>query len=209
MTRSCPKSLLRCSFFPLILPIKGLSAPLASRFKPPVVVLPSSFSHFQSISWSLYCSRRNYSLLLPPLYMRPLFHSDRYILSFPHHIPNSPIHSFLPSWIKSFAIKKTGRYTEYLFGRLHNRNGDPMDSRLFSPVAGPFSVSKISIMVGIISLCFFLIAFFFHLYKLCKIIFDAPWHPLLCIIFPAAAFLLFVLFTCLKKELESSYLENE
>ena len=91
MTRGCPKSLLRCSFFSLILPIKGLSAPLASRFKPPVVVLPSSFSHFQSISWSLYCSRRNYSLLLPPLYMRPLFHSDRYILSFPHHIPNSPI----------------------------------------------------------------------------------------------------------------------
>ena len=32
-------------------------SPLAFRFKPPVAVLPSSFSRFQSISWSLYCTR--------------------------------------------------------------------------------------------------------------------------------------------------------
>ena len=110
---------------------------------------------------------------------------------------------------KIFCNKKTGRYTEYLFGKLHNRHGDPMNSRLFSPVAGPFSVSKINIMIGIISLQFFILAFFFHLYRLCKMCLTASLHPMMFLIFPAAALFLFVLFTCLKKQLGSAYLANE
>ncbi|MEL3905709.1 MAG: hypothetical protein P1P65_01570 [Treponema sp.] len=110
---------------------------------------------------------------------------------------------------KIFCNKKTGRYTEYLFGNLHNCHGDPMNTRLLSPVAGPFFVSKINIMIGIISLQFFILAFFFHLYRFCTIIFSAAWHPLMFLILPAAALCFFVFLGHLKKKLGSSYLENE
>lgn len=109
---------------------------------------------------------------------------------------------------KIFCNKRTGRYTEYLFGHLQNRHSDPIDKKIFSTAAGSFSVSKVNIMIGIISLKFFIIALFFHIYWLCKILFvDDPWPPIL-IIFPITALFLFLLFTRLKKKLGSSYFDN-
>ena len=108
---------------------------------------------------------------------------------------------------KIFCNKRTGRYTEYLFGHLQNRHSDPIDKKLFSTAAGSFSVSKVNIMIGIISLKFFIVALFFHIYWLCKILFTDPLPPIL-IIFPITALSLFLLFTRLKKKLGSSYFDN-
>lgn len=108
---------------------------------------------------------------------------------------------------KIFCNKKTGRYTEYLFGHLQNRHGDPIDKKLFSTAAGSFSVSKVNIMIGIISLKFFIVALFFHIYWLCKILFTDPLPPIF-IIFPITALFLFLLFSRLKKKLGSSYFDN-
>jgi hypothetical protein len=110
---------------------------------------------------------------------------------------------------KIFCNKKTGRYTEFLFGNLQNRHGDPINSHLFSPAAGPFSVSKINIMIGIISLRFFILVFFLHLYYFCIIRFAALWHPLMPVILLAAALFLGIVFFRLKKQLRSSYEANE
>jgi len=106
---------------------------------------------------------------------------------------------------KIFCNKKTGRYTEYVFGHLKNRNNDPINKNLLSTAAGSFSVSKVNIMIGIISLKFFILALFFHIYWLCKNLFTDPLPPIL-IIFPITAVFLFLLFTRLKKKLGSSYL---
>lgn len=108
---------------------------------------------------------------------------------------------------KIFCNKRTGRYTEYLFGHLQNRHGGHIDKKLFSTAAGSFSVSKVNIMIGIISLKFFIAALFFHIYWLCKILFTDPLPPIL-IIFPITALFLFLLFTRLKKKLGSSYFDN-
>jgi len=108
---------------------------------------------------------------------------------------------------KIFCNKRTGRYTEYLFGHLQNRHSDPIDKKLFSTAAGSFSVSKVNIMIGIISLKFFIVALFFHIYWLCKILFTDPLPPIF-IIFPITALFLFLLFTRLKKKLGSSYFDN-
>lgn len=69
--------------------------------------------------------------------------------------------------------KKDGGYKAYLFGNLENQNDDPIDSKLFSAGAGPFSVSKINTMIGIISLTAFLCAFGFHVYWTIKL-FNEP-----------------------------------
>lgn len=108
---------------------------------------------------------------------------------------------------KIFCNKRTGRYTEYLFGHLQNRHGGPIDKKLFSTAAGSFSVSKVNIMIGIISLKFFIAALFFHIYWFCKNLFTDPLPPIL-IIFPITALFLFLLFTRLKKKLGSSYFDN-
>ena len=108
---------------------------------------------------------------------------------------------------KIFCNKKTGRYTEYVFGHLYNRHGDPIDKKLFSTAGGSFSVSKVNIMIGIISLKFFILALFFHIYWLCKNLFADPLPPIL-IGFPVTALFLFLLFTRLKKKLGSSYFDN-
>jgi len=108
---------------------------------------------------------------------------------------------------KIFCNKRTGRYTEYVFGHLQNRHSDPTDKKLLSTDAGSFSVSKVNIMIGIISLKFFILALFFHIYWLCKNLFTAPLLPIL-IIFPITTMLLFLLFTRLKKKLGSSYFDN-
>ena len=110
---------------------------------------------------------------------------------------------------KIFCNKKTGRYTEFLFGNLQNRHGDPVSNSLFSPAAGYFSVSKINIMIGIISLRFFILVFFLHLYCFCTIFFAALWHPLMPVILLAAALFLGIVFFRLKKQLRSSYEANE
>ncbi|MGI5064453.1 hypothetical protein [Treponema putidum] len=108
---------------------------------------------------------------------------------------------------KIFCNKKTGRYTEYVFGHLKNRHNDPIDKNLLSTVAGSFSVSKVNIMIVIISLKFFILALFFHIYWLCKNLFTDPLPPIL-IIFPITAIFLFLLFSRLKKKLGSSYFDN-
>ncbi|UTC62394.1 hypothetical protein E4O05_00280 [Treponema sp. OMZ 787] len=108
---------------------------------------------------------------------------------------------------KIFCNKTTGRYSEYVFGRLKNCHGDPIDKSLFSTAAGSFSVSKVNIMIGIISFKFFILALFFHIYWLCKTIFAYPWPPIL-ISFPTAILLLILLIYRLKKKLGSSYLDN-
>ena len=109
--------------------------------------------------------------------------------------------------------KKKGGYKAYLFGNLENRtepNGYPIDSKLFSADAGPFSVSKINTMIGIISLTAFLCAFGFHVHWTIKI-FNEPevqygFFTLVC--FTAELIAAFFIVFRLKNKVRSSYFDN-
>lgn len=104
--------------------------------------------------------------------------------------------------------KKNGGYKAYLFGNLENQNDDPIDSKLFSAGAGPFSVSKINTMIGIISLTAFLCAFGFHVYWAIKIFNEPEVHyglfTLVC--FTAELIAAFFIVFRLKNKVRSSFL---
>lgn len=106
--------------------------------------------------------------------------------------------------------KKQDDYKTYLFGNLENRaepDGDPIDSKLFSVDAGPFSVSKINTMIGIISLTAFLCTFAFHVYWAVKLLHEhSTFFTLVC--FTAEVITaLFIIFR-LKNKVRSSYFDN-
>lgn len=106
--------------------------------------------------------------------------------------------------------KKQDSYKAYLFGNLENQNDDPIDSRLFSVNAGPFSVSKVNTMIGIISLAAFLCVFIFHVYWTVKLfnMKDAHYGFFTLVCFTAELLTAFFIIFRLKTRVRSSYFDN-
>ena len=106
--------------------------------------------------------------------------------------------------------KKQDDYKAYLFGKLENRNDDPINSKLFSVDAGPFSVSKVNTMIGIISLIAFLCVFIFHVYWTVKLfnMKDAHYGFFTLVCFTAELLTAFFIIFRLKNKVRSSYFDN-
>lgn len=103
--------------------------------------------------------------------------------------------------------KKQGGYKAYLFENLKPDPDASIDLKLFSVNAGPFSVSKVNTMIGIISLTVFLCAFVFHVYWTLKL-FNTPQaeygvFTLMC--FVAELITALFIFFGLKNKVESSF----
>lgn len=102
--------------------------------------------------------------------------------------------------------KKHEALSQFLFGKMSRKKGTAYSDSIRSLAGGGFSVSKINIMIGIISLKVFIAALTFHLYWfVCVCCKAAP--PRMFAAFIAEFLVLLLSYLRIKKRVGSSYLE--
>lgn len=103
------------------------------------------------------------------------------------------------------AHKEYKALSQFLFGKLNKKNDTAYSDSIRSLAAGGFSVSKINIMIGIISLKVFIAVLTFHVYWFMHECCEAP-PPRMAAAFIAEALVLLLSYLRIKKRVASSYL---